>query len=89
MGEAGTDARRVPSTASSRMAAARYPLAPKRSKPPQLLIGRDGRGNWIVRDDRARSGELFASRVDALRFALFASGGRPQAVIMVPGVVER
>jgi hypothetical protein len=86
---AGTDATRGPLAASSRMAAVQDPPAMKRSKPPQLLIGRDGRGSWIVRDDRTSSGEQFASRVDALRFALFASGGRPQAVIMVPGVLER
>jgi hypothetical protein len=31
---------------------------------------------------------LFANRVDALKFAMFENGNCPQAVIMVPGILE-
>jgi len=31
---------------------------------------------------------LFVSRAEAIRFAMFESGRRPQAVIMVPGIIE-
>jgi hypothetical protein len=31
---------------------------------------------------------LFVNRTDAIRYAMFESGRRPQAVIMVPGVIE-
>ena len=53
-----------------------------------FLIGKDCRGNWVAQDVRGQYGGLFLNRVDALRFALFENGNRPQAVIMVPGVFE-
>jgi hypothetical protein len=73
------------------MATAQHPHVTKgsRQRGPQLLIGRDDRGNWVVRDEWGFFAQLFVSRVDALRFALFACGDRPQAAIMVPGVLER
>jgi hypothetical protein len=33
-------------------------------------------------------GGLFIDRAEALKFAMFENGNRPQAVIMVPGVLE-
>ena len=33
-------------------------------------------------------GGLFIDRTQALRFAMFENGNRPQAVIMVPGIFE-
>jgi hypothetical protein len=53
-----------------------------------FLIGRNSRGNWVVQDQSGLRGGLFVDRADALRFALFENGRRPQAVIMVPGVLE-
>jgi hypothetical protein len=53
-----------------------------------FLIGRNARGNWVVRDQSGLRGGLFVDRAEALRFALFENGRRPQAVIMVPGVLE-
>lgn len=58
------------------------------SRPMQFQIGRDSRGNWVVQDDRGLCGGLFIDRAQALRFAMLENGGRPQAVIMVPGVFE-
>jgi hypothetical protein len=52
------------------------------------LIGRNARGNWVVQDQRGLYGGLFVDRAEALRYALFENGRRPQAVIMVPGVLE-
>jgi hypothetical protein len=51
-------------------------------------IGKDSRGNWVVQDQLGLCGGLFADRAEALRFALFENGNRPQAVIMVPGILE-
>ena len=51
-------------------------------------IGKDSRGNWVVQDQQGLCGGLFVDRAEALRFALFENGNRPQAVIMVPGVLE-
>jgi hypothetical protein len=55
---------------------------------PQLRIGRDCCGHWVVQDDRGLCGGLFVNRAEALKFALFENGDRPQAVIMMPGVLE-
>lgn len=53
-----------------------------------FFIGRDSRGNWVVQDNQRLCGGLFVNRAEALKFALFENGNRPQAVIMVPGVFE-
>jgi hypothetical protein len=55
---------------------------------PQFLIGKDSRGNWVVQDQQGICGGLFVDRAEALRFAMFENGNRPQAVVMVPGVFE-
>lgn len=69
----------------------------KKSEPPSpkplpasslFLIGRDKRGNWVVQDQCGLYGGLFISRSEALKFAMFESGNKPQAVVMVPGVFE-
>jgi hypothetical protein len=51
-------------------------------------IGRNSRGNWVVKDQRGLCGGLFVNRTEALKFAMFENGNRPQAVIMVPGILE-
>ena len=53
-----------------------------------FMIGRNSRGNWVVRDQSGLRGGLFIDRTEALRFALFENGRRPQAVLMVPGILE-
>ena len=42
----------------------------------------------MVRDQPGLRGGLFAKRNEALKYALFENGNRPQAVIMVPGLLE-
>jgi hypothetical protein len=58
------------------------------SKSSLFLIGKNSRGNWVVQDQRGLCGGLFVDRAEALKFAMFENGNRPQAVIMVPGVLE-
>jgi hypothetical protein len=57
-------------------------------RPLQFLIGKNSRGNWVVQDERGLCGGLFIDRVEALKFAMFENGNRPQAVTMVPGIFE-
>jgi hypothetical protein len=64
------------------------PSSQSHHRSPLFLIGRNSRGNWVVRDPSGRRGGLFIDRAEALRFALFENGHRPQAVIMVPDVLE-
>jgi hypothetical protein len=53
-----------------------------------FLVGKNSHGNWVVRDQTGLRGGLFVNRAEALRFAMFENGKRPQAVIMVPGLLE-
>jgi hypothetical protein len=53
-----------------------------------FMIGRNSHGNWVVRDQAGLRGGLFIDRAEALRFALFENGRRPQAVLMVPRILE-
>jgi len=55
---------------------------------PQFLIGMDSRGRWVVRDQRGLRGGLFVNRVEAVRFAMRETGRRPQAAILVSGILE-
>ena len=67
-----------------------------KGEPPSLsgsdsslfLVGKDSHGNWVVQDQSGLCGGLFVGRAEALKFAMFENGHRPQAVIMVPGVLE-
>ena len=58
------------------------------SKFRQFLIGKNSRGNWVVRDRDGLCGGLFIDCTEALKFAMFENGNRPQAVIMVPDILE-
>lgn len=53
-----------------------------------FFIGRNSQGHWVVQDQRHLYGGLFVDRAKALKFALFENGNRPQAVVMVPGLLE-
>jgi hypothetical protein len=66
----------------------------KKGEPPSTCraklfrIGRNSRGNWVVQDQSGLRGGLFVDRAEAVKFAMFENGNRPQAVIMVPGILE-
>ena len=64
------------------------PSARFHSNPSLFFIGKNSRGHWVVQDEQHLIGGLFINQAAALRFALFENGNEPQAVIMVPGVLE-
>jgi len=65
------------------------PPSPQSSPHSSLFrIGKDSHGHWVVQDQDGLRGGLFVDRAEALKFAMFENGNRPQAVIMVPGVLE-
>jgi hypothetical protein len=51
-------------------------------------VGRNSRGNWVVQDQTGLCGGMFVNRAEAVKFAMFENGNQPQAVIMVPGILE-
>ena len=64
------------------------PPSSSSSKSSLFLVGRDSHGHWVVQDHSHRRGGLFIDRAEALKYAMFENGHRPQAVIMVPDVLE-
>ena len=64
------------------------PSSRSTSRPRLFRIGKDSHGNWVAQDQQGLCGGLFVDRADALKFAMFENGNCPQAVIMVPGVLE-
>jgi hypothetical protein len=57
-------------------------------RPPLFMLGQDLRGNWVVQEQKGARGGLFADREAALRFIRAETGYKPQAVIMVSGILE-
>ena len=47
------------------------PPAASSSNSPLFLIGKNSRGQWVVRDQRGLCGGLFVGRAEALKFAMF------------------
>jgi hypothetical protein len=64
------------------------PPSPEHPSNSTFLLGQDGHGNWVVQDDRHRCGGLFVDRKQAIKFALFENGNQPQAIVVVPGILE-
>jgi hypothetical protein len=58
------------------------------SRHAPFLLGRDSRGNWVVRDQAGLCGAIFVERSEALRFAMLENDHHPRAVIMVPGILD-
>jgi hypothetical protein len=63
-------------------------LLGKSAKLPTFFVGKNRRRRWVVQDQRGLCRALFVKRAEAMRFATYASRGRPRAVTLVPGVFE-
>lgn len=53
-----------------------------------VLIGKNGRGQWVAREQNGLYGGLFVSRTAAVRYALFENGHHPEAIISSASLVE-
>jgi hypothetical protein len=53
-----------------------------------FLVGRDSHGHWVVQDERGLCGGLFVDRNKAIRYAMDETGRQPQAIKIVPGILE-
>ena len=61
---------------------------PSRLRPALLMIGQDGRGNWVVQDQSGTCGGLFVDRAGALKFARSENGNQLHAIVIVGGILE-
>ena len=70
------------------MTQAKQTEPPSLFRPPLFMIGQDDRGNWVAQDLNGICGGLFVNREAAMRYVRSENGHRPQAVVMVSGVLE-
>jgi hypothetical protein len=55
---------------------------PSHLKFPLFLVGRNSRGNWIVKDQNGLRGGLFVDRAQAIRYARAEIGDQPHAFVI-------
>jgi hypothetical protein len=53
-----------------------------------VFICKNGRGQWVAQEQNGLFGGLFVSRANAVRYALFENGHRPEAIIETAGLIE-
>jgi len=53
-----------------------------------VLIGRNRRGSWIVREQNGLFGGLFVNRAEAIKYALFENGRHPETIIELASEIE-
>ncbi|MCA1386145.1 MULTISPECIES: hypothetical protein [unclassified Bradyrhizobium] len=58
------------------------------STEPIVLVGKNRFGNWVVREQNGNFGGLFASRAQALKYALCENGLHPEAIFEVSREIE-
>ena len=53
-----------------------------------VFIGRNRRGDWIVREQDGLFGGLFVNRAQAFKYALSENGHHPETIVEVPREIE-
>src|SRR5215472_13824364 len=53
-----------------------------------IFIGRNGRGNWVARQQHCMFGGLFVNRAQAFKYALFENGHHPETIVEVSREIE-
>jgi len=53
-----------------------------------VFVGKNRFGNWVVREQNGNFGGLFASRAQALKYALRENGQQPEAILEVSREIE-
>lgn len=56
---------------------------PPSSQSTLVVIGQNSRGQWVAQQQHGLFGGLFASRIGALRYALFENGYHPEAIVEI------
>lgn len=53
-----------------------------------ILVGTNGRGNWVAREQNGAFGGLFVNRAQALKYALSKNGHHPETIVEVSFELE-
>ncbi|WP_152536183.1 hypothetical protein [Mesorhizobium loti] len=64
------------------------PVPPDATALHRFVVGRDGEGHWIARDEEGQTGGVFADKTSAVRFATIESGHRAGAIRFAPASVR-
>jgi hypothetical protein len=61
----------------------------KQTEPPSVIvIGKNSRGCWVAQEQNGLFGGLFINRAEAVRYALFENGRRPEAIVPASHTLE-
>jgi hypothetical protein len=84
-----------PGTLGSRSLAIRRITNVKLVEPPScsspsavVFIGRNSRGNWVAQEQSGLYGGLFVNRAQAVKYALFENGHRPETIVELSREIE-
>jgi len=62
---------------------------PSCSSPSQIVfIGRDKGGHWVAQERNGLYGGLFVNRAQAIKYALFENGYRPEMIVELSREIE-
>lgn len=62
---------------------------PSCSSPSAIVfIGKDSRGNWVAQEQNGLYGGLFVNRAQAVKYALFENGHRPETIVELSREIE-
>jgi hypothetical protein len=58
------------------------------SAAPIVFIGKNSRGHWVAQQQNGLYGGLFVNRAQAVKYALFENGHRPEAIVELSRAIE-
>src|SRR5664279_556031 len=62
---------------------------PSCSSPSAIVfIGKNSRGNWVAQEQNGLYGGLFVNRAQAVKYALFENGHRPETIVELSREIE-
>src|SRR5260370_8098598 len=62
---------------------------PSCSSPSAIVfIGKNSRGNWVAQEQSGLYGGLFVNRAQAIKYALFENGHRPEPTVELSPEIE-
>jgi hypothetical protein len=64
------------------------PPSGSRATSTVVFIGRNGRGNWIAREQNGLFGGLFINRAQAFKYAQLENGHHPETIVEVSRQIE-
>lgn len=58
------------------------------ASPTIVFIGQNTRGQWVAQEQNGLYGGLFVNRAQAVKYALFENGNRPETIVELSRKIE-